>query len=433
MRQQAKTPKKQFAAQGKVCYDTKIKSESMHTMTDIQTQLSVIKRGAAELIQEDELIKKLKTGKPLRIKAGFDPTAPDLHLGHTVLIHKLKQFQKLGHHVLFLIGDFTGMIGDPTGKSETRKPLSKEDVARNAETYKSQIFKILDEKKTEVVFNSNWLANMGAMDVVKLGSMQTVARMLEREDFKQRFHNQQDITILEFYYPLFQAYDSVYLKADVELGGTDQLFNLLMGRTLQKKMGQEPQVVITMPLLEGTDGVQKMSKSLGNYIGITEPPGEIFGKIMSVSDELMVRYYELLSSLSNTELEELKQGLKNGSVHPRTAKVNLAKEMVARFHGIDAAAKAVDEFDKVFKSKGIPEDIEEKIITIQAGDIGIVDTLKTAALVPSSSEARRLIQQGGVSIDGKRVSDMNLKLAADKDYLLQVGKRRFARVNIKKA
>lgn len=401
-------------------------------MKDIEAQLSIIKRGATGLILEDELIKKLKTGKPLRIKAGFDPTAPDLHLGHTVLIHKLKQFQELGHRVIFLIGDFTGMIGDPTGKSETRKPLTKEDVAKNAATYKAQIFKILDEKKTEVVFNSEWLSNMGAMEVVRLGSMQTVARMLEREDFKQRFHNQQDITILEFYYPLFQAYDSVYLKADVELGGADQLFNLLMGRTLQKKMGQEPQVVITMPLLEGTDGVQKMSKSLGNYIGITEPPGEIFGKVMSISDELMLRYYELLSSLSNAELEGLKQGLKNGAVHPRDVKVRLAKEMVARFHGTDAAIKAVDEFDKVFKSKGIPEDIEEKTITIQTGDIGVVDILKTAALVPSSSEARRLIQQGGVNVDGKRVSDINLRLAADKDYLLQVGKRRFSRVNIKR-
>ncbi|MBI3753061.1 MAG: tyrosine--tRNA ligase [Deltaproteobacteria bacterium] len=400
-------------------------------MTDIQTQLSLIKRGAAELILEDELIKKLETGKPLRIKAGFDPTAPDLHLGHTVLIHKLKQFQELGHHVIFLIGDFTGMIGDPTGKSETRKPLTKEEVAKNAETYKTQIFKILDEKKTEIVFNSQWLAAMNVIDVVKLGAMQTVARMLEREDFKKRFHNQQDITILEFYYPLFQAYDSVYLKADVELGGTDQLFNLLMGRTLQKRMGQEPQVVMTMPLLEGTDGVQKMSKSLGNYIGITESPGEIFGKLMSVSDELMVRYYELLSSLSNGELEALKDGLKKGAVHPRNAKARLAKEIVARFHGNDAATKAASEFDKVFKSKGIPEEIEEKTVVIQSEAIGIVDLLKRAALTPSTSEARRLILQGGVSVEGEKITDINLRLHAHKDYLLKLGKRRFAKVSIK--
>jgi tyrosyl-tRNA synthetase len=321
----------------------------------------------------------------LRIKAGFDPTAPDLHLGHTVLIQKLKQFQDLGHELFFLIGDFTGMIGDPTGRSETRKPLTKEEALKNAETYKQQIFKILNPEKTRIVFNSEWLSNMSVIDVVRLGSMQTVARMLEREDFKKRFNNHQDITILEFYYPLFQAYDSVYLKADVELGGTDQLFNLLMGRTLQKKMGQEPQVVITMPLLEGTDGVQKMSKSLGNYIGITEPSGEIFGKMMSISDELMIRYYELLSSLSNAELKELRDGLKNGTVHPKEAKTNLAKEIVARFHGGDAAIKAASEFDKVFKSKGIPENIEEKTLMIHTKDIGVVDLLKNTSLTSSTS------------------------------------------------
>lgn len=401
---------------------------------DISGQLSVIKRGIVELISEEELSNKLKeslkTGKPLRIKAGFDPTAPDLHLGHTVLIQKLKQLQELGHHVIFLIGDFTGMIGDPTGKSETRKPLTREEVLKNAETYKKQIFKILNPEKTQLVFNSEWFSNMSVIEVVKLGSMQTVARMLEREDFKKRFNNHQDITILEFYYPLFQAYDSVYLKADVELGGTDQLFNLLMGRTLQKKMGQEPQVVITMPLLEGLDGAQKMSKSLGNYIGITEPPQEIFGKIMSVSDELMVRYYELLSSFSNAEFEALKDGLKKGAVHPKEAKVGLAKEIVARFHGNDAAIKASAEFDKIFKSKGIPEDIEEKTLTILTQDIGIIDLLKTTALAPSTSEARRLIQQGGVSIDGQRVSDINHKLSANRDYLLQVGKRKFAKIYV---
>lgn len=405
-------------------------------MIDIQTQLSIIKRGAVEIISEDDLKEKLQksinTGKPLRIKAGFDPTAPDLHLGHTVLIHKLKQFQELGHQIFFLIGDFTGMIGDPTGRSETRKPLTREETLKNAETYKKQIFKVLNPEKTHIVFNSEWLSKMSVLEVVKLGSMQTVARMLEREDFKKRFANHQDITILEFYYPLFQAYDSVYLKADVELGGTDQLFNLLMGRTLQKRMGQETQVVITMPLLEGTDGVQKMSKSLGNYIGITEPPGEIFGKIMSISDELMMRYYELLSSISNTEIEELKHGLRNNVIHPKEAKVKLAKEITARFHGYDAAIKAADEFDKVFKSKGIPDDIEEKTIIIQADDIGVVDLLKTTAMNSSSSEARRLILQGGVSIDGTKVSDINLRLPTNKDYLIQVGKRRFAKISFKK-
>src|SRR3989337_1460397 len=402
---------------------------------DIKEQLKIIKRGTVEIITDDDLVKKLEksisAGVPLKIKAGFDPTAPDIHLGHTVLIHKMRQFQELGHEVIFLIGDFTGIIGDPTGRSETRKSLTREDVLKNAETYKEQIFKILDPKKTQVRFNSEWFAKMSAMEVVSLGAMRTVARMLEREDFKKRFASQQEITILEFYYPLFQAYDSVYLKADIELGGTDQRFNLLMGRHMQKTMGVEEQVVVMMPLLEGTDGVQKMSKSLGNYIGITESPKEMFGKIMSISDELMVRYYELLSSLSNTELEELKQGLKNGTAHPRDAKVRLAKEITARFHGTDAAIKAASEFDKVFKSQGIPEDIEEKTITIQTDDIGVIDLLKATALAPSTSEARRLIQQGGVSIDGTKISDINLRFPVHKDYLLQVGKRRFAKVSIK--
>ena len=404
-------------------------------MIDITAQLSIIKRGAVELISEEELLEKLKksikTGKPLRIKAGFDPTAPDLHLGHTVLIQKLKQFQELGHHIIFLIGDFTGMIGDPTGKSETGKPLTKEDVARNAETYKAQIFKILDEKKTEMVFNSQWMNNLSVSELIHLASKHTVARMLERDDFKKRYAGNRPIAIHEFLYPLIQGYDSVVLKADVELGGTDQKFNLLVGRELQREFGQEPQVVITMPLLEGTDGVQKMSKSLGNYIGIIEPPQEIFGKIMSISDELMMRYYELLSGLPNAELEKLKQNLKNEAVHPKEAKARLAKEMVARFHGAEAAIKAAVEFDKIFKSKGIPEDIEEKTITIQTDDIGVIDLLKATALAPSTSEARRLIQQGGVSIDGTKISDINLRFPAHKDYLLQVGKRRFAKVSIK--
>lgn len=401
-------------------------------MTDIQTQLSIIKRGAAELISEDELVKKLKTGKPLHIKAGFDPTAPDIHLGHTVLIHKLKQFQELGHHIIFLIGDFTGMIGDPTGKSETRKPLTKEEVAKNAETYKTQIFKILDEKKTEIVFNSQWMNDMSVSDLIMLASKHTVARMLERDDFKKRYTGNRPIAIHEFLYPLIQGYDSVVLRADVELGGTDQKFNLLVGRELQREFGQEPQVVITMPLLEGTDGVQKMSKSLGNYIGITEAPAEIFGKIMSLSDDLMMRYYELLSGLSFAEFETLKQDLKSGAVHPRDAKVKLAEEMVSRFHGQDAAAKAAAEFDRIFKSKGIPEEVEEKTINVQAEEIGIVDLLKASALTPSTSEARRLILQGGVSVNGEKVSDINLRLSVFKDYLLQVGKRRFAKIHIKK-
>ena len=405
-------------------------------MMDIAAQLSIIKRGAAELISEEELLRKfkksLKTGRPLRIKAGFDPTAPDLHLGHTVLIQKIRQFQELGHHIIFLIGDFTGMIGDPTGKSETRKPLTKEDVARNAETYKAQIFKILDEKKTEVVFNSSWMNNLSVSDLIILASKYTVARMLERDDFKKRYSGNRPIAIHEFLYPLIQGYDSVVLNADVELGGTDQKFNLLVGRELQREFGQEPQVVITMPLLEGLDGTNKMSKSLGNYVGITEPPGEIFGKIMSVSDELMLRYYELLSSISNTEIEALKDGLKKGTAHPKDAKSNLAKEIVARFHGKDAAVKAASEFDKVFKSKGLPEAIEEKTITIQTEEIGIVDLLKTARLTPSTSEARRLIQQGGINVDGERISDINLKLSAGKTYLLQIGKRRFTRVVIER-
>ncbi|MBI3399472.1 MAG: tyrosine--tRNA ligase [Deltaproteobacteria bacterium] len=402
---------------------------------DISSQLSVIKRGIAELISEEELSNKLKkslkTGKPLRIKAGFDPTAPDLHLGHTVLIQKLKQFQELGHHIIFLIGDFTGMIGDPAGKSETRKPLTNEDVAKNAETYRAQIFKILDEKKTEIVFNSQWMNILSVSDLIILASKYTVARMLERDDFKKRYTGNRPIAIHEFLYPLIQGYDSVILNADVELGGTDQKFNLLVGRELQRDFGQEPQVVMTMPLLEGLDGMQKMSKSLGNYVGITESPREIFGKIMSISDELMVRYYELLSSLSNTEFESLKNGFKKGAVHPREAKANLAKEIVARFHGNDSAIKAASEFDKIFKSKGIPENIEEKTITIHTQDIGIIDLLKSASLTPSTSEARRLVQQGGVNIDGQRVFDINLRLAANRDYLLQVGKRRFAKVSIK--
>ncbi len=329
-----------------------------------EKQLEIIKRGAVEIIVEEDLLRKLRKSceeeRPLKIKAGFDPTAPDIHLGHTVLLEKMRQFQELGHEITFLIGDFTGMIGDPTGRSETRIPLTKEDALKNAETYKKQVFKILDPEKTRVRFNSEWLANMNVMDLISLGAMQTVARMLEREDFKNRFKAQQDITILEFYYPLFQAYDSVYLRSDVELGGTDQKFNILMGRTMQRKMGVEEQVVVLMPLLEGLDGVNKMSKSLGNYIGITEPPKEMYGKIMSVSDKLMLRYYELLSHISIEELNALKEGLQTGKIHPKRAKENLALEIVERYWGKDEAIKAKEEFERVFKDKGMPDEIPDR-------------------------------------------------------------------------
>lgn len=391
-------------------------------------QLKIIKRGIVEIVTEEELLERLeesfKTDRPLRIKAGFDPTAPDIHLGHTVLLEKMRQFQELGHEIYFLIGDFTGMIGDPSGRSETRRPLTREDVLKNAETYRSQIFKILDEKRTKVVFNSEWLSRMSVMEVIKLGSMQTVARMLEREDFKKRFHSQQDITILEFYYPLFQAYDSVYLKTDIEIGGTDQLFNLLMGRTMQKRMGQRQQVIITMPLLVGLDGVQKMSKSLGNYIGITEPPMEMFGKIMSISDELMLRYYELLSHISIDELDELKKGLMDGRVHPKKAKEELAIEIVERYWGREEALKAKEEFEHIFKDKGMPEDVP--IFHTMA--TWLPQIMKDSGLTKSTSEAIRLIRQGGVSIDGERCLDPDKKLLSGGEYLLKVGRRRFARI-----
>lgn len=406
-------------------------------MKNVQEQLEVIKRGSVEVISEEELVKKLtlnevfKGNRPLTIKAGFDPTAPDLHLGHTVLIHKLRQFQELGHRVVFLIGDFTGMIGDPTGKSETRKSLTREDVAKNAETYKEQVFKILDPAKTEVVFNSQWMDRMTAVDMINLAAKYNVARMLEREDFHKRYKSGQSISIHEFMYPLIQGYDSVALKADVEIGGTDQKFNLLVGRELQRDYGQTPQVVITMPLLEGTDGVNKMSKSLGNYIGITEPPKEIFGKVMSITDELMLRYYELLSHISTQELAALKEGIINGTVHPKDAKVRLAKEMVARSHGQDAAEQAAEEFSRMFKAGGLPDEIEEKEVVCETDKLLLAVAISKAGLASSNSESRRLIQQGGVSVDNNKVTDINAELAADKEYLIQVGKRRFARVRLK--
>ena len=401
-------------------------------MMNIKEQLELIKRGSVEVISEDELVKKLNKGKPLIIKAGFDPTAPDLHLGHTVLIHKLRQFQELGHKVVFLIGDFTGMIGDPTGKSETRKALTRDDVLKNSESYKEQVFKMLDPEKTEVRFNSEWMDSMTAVDMIGLAARYNVARMLERDDFHKRYKSGQSISIHEFLYPLIQGYDSVALKADVEIGGTDQKFNLLVGRELQRDYGQEPQVVLTMPLLEGTDGVNKMSKSLGNYIGITESPKEIFGKVMSITDELMFRYYELLSHITTQELTSLKDAVRNGSVHPKDAKVTLAKEMVARFHGQDAAVQAEEEFSRMFKAGGLPDDIEEKEVVCDGEKILVAVAIAKAGLALSNSEARRLIQQGGVSVDNSKVADINAELTAGKEYLVQVGKRKFAKIRLKK-
>ncbi|MCE5195118.1 MAG: tyrosine--tRNA ligase [Nitrospiraceae bacterium] len=401
-------------------------------MNTPEKQLEIIKRGTLEVIVEKELIEKLKKShkenRPLKIKAGFDPTAPDIHLGHTVLLEKMRQFQELGHEIIFLIGDFTGMIGDPTGRSETRKPLTEEDVIKNAETYKKQVFKILDPKKTKIVFNSKWLAKMNSMELVRLGSMQTVARMLEREDFKKRFKNEQDISILEFYYPLFQAYDSVHLKADVELGGTDQKFNILMGRTLQKKYGVEEQIVVLMPLLEGLDGVNKMSKSLGNYIGITESPKDMFGKIMSISDALMFRYYELLSHISIEELKELKIGIEKGRIHPKNAKENLALEIVERYHGKEAALKAKEEFEHIFgKDKGLPDEIPVFELKWDEEEMWVPKIMKLSGLVSSTSEAVRLIKQGGLTIDDKKFDNPDAKLKKG-SYLCKAGKRKFLKI-----
>jgi len=379
-----------------------------------------IKRGTVEIISEAELAKKLKQGKPLRIKWGADPSAPDIHLGHTVVLNKLKQFQDLGHEIIFLIGDFTAMIGDPSGKSETRQVLSKEEVKKNAESYQEQVFKILDRNKTRVVYNSEWLEKMGLIDVFELSRQYTVARMLERKDFKERFEKQTEISIIEFLYPLLQGHDSVHLQADVEVGGTDQKFNLLMGRTLQQRAGQESQVVITLPLLEGTDGVKKMSKSLGNYIGITELPKEIFGKIMSISDKLMLRYYELLT------LEPL---YKIKKMHPKEAKQKLASILVERFYDKKAAAEAKKEFDAIFAKGSLPKDIEEKIINKK--QISIIDLLIETKLTASKSEARRLIKQGGVKVDDKVVIDEKEIINLDKERIIKVGKRKFVKVKNK--
>jgi len=398
----------------------------------VAEQLAVIKRGAVEILIEKDLEgkleKSLKSGTPLKIKAGFDPTAPDLHLGHTVLIHKLRQFQQLGHEVNFLIGDFTGMIGDPTGKSETRKALTREDVLKNAETYKEQVFKILDPDKTKVVFNSTWLNELGCSGLIALASKYTVARMLERDDFHKRFSNQQPISIHEFLYPLVQGYDSVALKSDVELGGTDQKFNLLVGRELQREWGQEPQCVLTMPLLEGLDGVNKMSKSLGNYIGINEPSDEIFGKIMSISDALMVRYYELLSDMPLSELEKLKSGLADNTVHPMEAKKALGRELVGRFHGQTAAKEAEENFVKRFRDNEIPDEMPQISHALSDGTLLLARAMTEAGLTKSNGEGRRSIDQGGVKLNGEKVSNANLELSEAGEYIVQIGRRRFARI-----
>jgi tyrosyl-tRNA synthetase len=398
-------------------------------MSDWQNAMLEIKRGAEEILLEEELIAKLKEGKPLKIKAGFDPTAPDLHLGHTVLINKLRTFQQLGHEVIFLIGDFTGMIGDPTGKNVTRKPLSKEDVLANAETYKQQVFKILDPAKTTIRFNSEWMEELGSAGMIKLASSLTVARMLERDDFKKRYASGQPIAIHEFLYPLVQGWDSVALKADVELGGTDQRFNLLMGRELQKEQGQRVQTVLMMPLLEGLDGVQKMSKSLGNYIGITDSPIEMFGKIMSISDELMWRYFELLSFRPVEEVAGLRDSVSAGA-NPRDIKIELAREIIERFHSEQDAEAAYQDFVQRFQKNAIPDEMPELSIALPEQGWGIANLLKEADLVSSTSDAIRMIKQGAVKIDGEKVSDTKLQLTVAGQAVYQVGKRKFARITL---
>ncbi len=396
---------------------------------EVDQALAVLRRGTEEILLESELGERLAAGRPLRVKAGFDPTAPDLHLGHTVLINKLRQFQDLGHEVLFLIGDFTGMIGDPTGKSTTRPPLSRDEVIENARTYEQQIFKILEPEKTLVMFNSSWMNEMSAADLIQLAARHTVARMLERDDFAKRYHSGQPIAIHEFLYPLIQGYDSVALRADVELGGTDQKFNLLVGRELQKHYGQPPQVVITVPILEGLDGVQKMSKSLGNYVGIDEPPDEMFGKIMSISDELMWRWFELLSFRPAEEIAGFRRRVAEGA-NPRDIKFLLAEEIVARFHDAAAACRARENFVARFQKGALPEDMPEVSLAAPEGRLAIGYVLKEAGLVKSTSEALRMVRQGAVRVDGERITDPHLELAAGGPYVVQVGKRRFARVRI---
>ena len=394
-------------------------------MSAIEQAIQTIRRGSDELINEEELKKKLASGRKLRVKLGLDPTAPDLHLGHTVVVNKLRDFQSLGHQVQFLIGDFTGMIGDPTGKNQTRPPLSREEILANAASYKEQAFKILDPEKTQILFNSEWSDKLGAEGIIRLASKYTVSQLLERDDFSKRFHAEKPIAVHELLYPLMQGYDSVAMKADVELGGTDQKFNLLVGRELQRIYGQERQIVMTMPLLEGTDGKEKMSKSLGNYIGITEPPAEMFGKLMRISDELMWRYIDLLSFASREKIAAWRKEVAAGR-NPREIKAEFAKEIVARFHSAAAAQKSEEDFDAMFRDRELPQDMPEKTVS----ETAIVKVLKQAELVPSTNEATRLIEQGGVKVNGEKVSDKNLTLRRGETVVIQVGKRKFARVRI---
>jgi tyrosyl-tRNA synthetase len=394
-----------------------------------QDALALIARGADEILKRDELEARLKLGRPLRIKAGFDPTAPDLHIGHTVLLNKMRQFQDLGHQVIFLIGDFTGMIGDPTGKNVTRKPLTREDVLANAQTYADQVFKVLDRGRTEVRFNSEWFGQMAAADMIRLAAQHTVARMLERDDFAKRYAAQQSIAIHEFLYPLVQGYDSVALEADVELGGTDQKFNLLVGRQLQEAHGQEPQVVLTMPLLEGLDGVNKMSKSLGNYIGVNEEPDAMFGKLMSISDDLMWRYFDLLSFRSNAQLETLKREVATGR-NPMDVKFELAREITGRFHGVNAAEKAYGNFRARSQRGEVPDNIPRRTVSVAGNSIGVAALLKQCGLVASTSAAFRLIEQGGIRINSEKVTDTKLAVAAGATYLFQIGKRVFEEITV---
>lgn len=398
-------------------------------MANVDEALAIIRRGTEEILLEDELVEKLKSGKPLRVKAGFDPTAPDLHLGHTVLLNKMRQLQDLGHEIIFLIGDFTGMIGDPSGKNETRPPLSREEVEANAETYRQQVFKVLDPDKTKIMFNSEWLDKFTPVDLIKLAATHTVARMLERDDFSKRYASGHAIAIHEFIYPLLMGYDSVALKADIELGGTDQKFNLLMGRELQKHFGQKPQVVVMLPLLVGLDGVKKMSKSLGNYIGITESPHEMFGKVMSISDETMWVWYELISFRSANEIKNLREKTAAG-LNPRDVKFMLAEEIVTRFHDQAAALRAREEFIAQFQKGKLPDDMPEVTLHVGESGLAIMNIIKDAGLTDSTSDAGRMISQGGVRIDGKKIDDKNLHLKAKTTFILQVGKRRFAKVKL---
>lgn len=410
---------------------------SLEQQQEVERQWETIKRGTVEVVPEEELkakvIQSVVTGKPLKVKLGLDPSAPDIHLGHTVVLHKLRQFQEFGHQVQLIIGDFTGRIGDPTGKSETRKQLTEEDVKRNAETYKQQIYKILDPESTTVYYNSEWLSSLDFADVIQLSAHMTVARMLERDDFTKRYSSNQPISLHEFFYPLMQGYDSVALESDVELGGTDQKFNLLMGRHLQEKYGKTGQAAIMMPLIEGLDGVQKMSKSLGNYIGISEEPNEIYGKSMSIPDELMAKYYELATDISNEELAGLKKGLEDGSVHPRDAKMKLAKQFVRMYHGESAAEEAEQHFKTVFQQGALPDDMEEVVVPaseLEDGKIRLVKLLVILGLQSSNGEARRSVQQGAVKVNEEKETDINAELTPQDGDVVQVGKRKFAKIKL---